>query len=69
MLVLFFIFKRYCHDSSITFEVDEEDTDILLVTCMIADVIAWRKFRRIVKKQDLVRKTEKQVSRKFSSPL
>ena len=32
------------------FEVSDEDVDILNMTCMVGDIIAWRKFRRILRK-------------------
>ena len=45
-----FSFQRFCKDSSVVFEVSNEDVDILNMTCMVGDVIAWRKFRRILRK-------------------
>ena len=43
-------FQKFCQDSSVVFEVSNEDVDILNMTCMVGDVIAWRKFRRILRK-------------------
>lgn len=51
-------------------EVDEVDPDILSMTCIIGDIIAWRKFRRIVRKAPPVLiDNEKKAHRKFSCPL
>ena len=38
--------QKHCKDSTIIMEVDEDDSDILNVTYLIDDVVAWRKFRR-----------------------
>ena len=64
--------QRFCQDSTIIFEVDDEDSDILTMTCMSGDIIAWRKFRRITTKTAQVNtdsNTEKKAHRKFSCPL
>ena len=57
--------QRFCQDSTIIYDVDEYDRDILIMTCIIGDVIAWRKFRRINKKKEVVKM---KPHRKFSSP-
>ena len=52
------------------FEVSDEDVDILNMTCMVGEVIAWRKFRRILRKAPTaVNNTEgekKTINRKIS---
>ena len=50
IIINIFSFQRFCQDSSVVFEVSNEDVDILNMTCMVGDVIAWRKFRRILRK-------------------
>ena len=63
------LFQRFCSDSTVIFEVDSEDPDILMLTCMVGDVIAWRRFRRIVKNVPQTQAAEKKVvHRKFSCP-
>ena len=61
--------QRFCQDSTIIFEVDEEDSDILTMTCIIADVIAWRRFRRVAGKPVKKSVTENKVHRKYSCPI
>lgn len=39
--------EKFHEDSTVIFAVDREDTDILIATFMINNVIAWRKFRRM----------------------
>ena len=63
------ILQRFCQDSTIIFEVDEEDSDILTMTCIIADVIAWRRFRRVVRKPAKINVNENKVHRKYSCPI
>ena len=41
-------FQWHCKDSTVVYEVDPEDKDILIMTCMTEDVMAWRKFQRVV---------------------
>ena len=61
-------FQRYCQDSSVVFEVSNEDVDILNMTCMVGDVIAWRKFRRILRKAPAAatEAEKKTINRKIS---
>jgi len=39
--------QKFCADSTIIFDVDREDSDSMTVTFMAGDIIAWRKFRRV----------------------
>ena len=64
-----FILQRFCQDSTIIFEVDEEDSDILTMTMIISDVIAWRRFRRVVRKPAKKSVHENKVHRKYSCPI
>ena len=43
-----FVFQLFCKDSTLLFEVDPDDRDILIMTCMTKDTIAWRKYQRHV---------------------
>ena len=61
--------QRFCQDSTIIFEVDEEDSDILTMTMIISDVIAWRRFRRVVRKPAKKYVDENKVHRKYSCPI
>ena len=63
------ILQRFCQDSTIIFEVDEEDSDILTMTMIISDVIAWRRFRRVVRKPAKKSVHENKVHRKYSCPI
>ena len=38
----------FCKDSTVLMEVEPEDKDTLIMTCMTDDTIAWRKFQRNV---------------------
>ena len=46
----------------------DEDVDILNMTCMVGDVIAWRKFRRILRKAPAAatEAEKKTINRKIS---
>ena len=61
-------FQKFCQDSSVVFEVSNEDVDILNMTCMVGDVIAWRKFRRILRKAPAAatEAEKKTINRKIS---
>ena len=52
------------------FEVSDEDVDILNMTCMVGDIIAWRKFRRILRKAPTTARAaeaeKKTINRKIS---
>jgi len=48
-----------CKDSTLVLEVDPMEKDTLIMTCMVDDVVAWRKFQR---------QTSSKFSRKISAP-
>jgi hypothetical protein len=39
-------FQWFAKDSIVELEVDQEEQDILIMTCSINEVVAWRKFER-----------------------
>ena len=43
-----FVFQVFCKDSTVLLEVDPDDQDILIMTCMTKNTIAWRKYQRHV---------------------
>ena len=40
------LLQMFCKDSSVLLEVDPDDKDILIMTCITKQTIAWKKFQR-----------------------
>ena len=55
------ILQVYCKDSTVILEVDPDDTDVMIMTCVIDDVVAWRKFHRVT----LPNKPNRKISAPF----
>ena len=47
-LFLSTLFQLFCKDSTLLMDVDPDDRDTLIMTCMTKDTIAWRKYQRQV---------------------
>jgi len=52
--------QMHCKDSEVEFDVDPEEPDMLIMTCTVGKVTAWRRFLR--------HKPPKSSSRKISAP-
>ena len=57
-----FLFQLFCKDSTLLLEVEPEDRDTLIMTCMTKDTIAWRKYQRQV---NLGHKPNRKISAPF----
>ena len=61
LLSSFFHPQASAQDSVVVLEVDQEEPDVLIMTCIAGDVVGWRKFDRQVV-------NTKFSGRKISSP-